>query len=281
MENKIYILGDIHARSFYKPILQVKDCPIIFLGDYMDPYYWEGFCDEEGIENLKEIFDFARNNKNVILLAGNHCASWLWSRMGFERTSQEFYKELHKIYRENVDLLHPIYKIGDTIFTHAGICNGWVNAMNNIFQEEGRNFKITEETIIPYIENEWALELQHDEAPNQHFGYASLNSPIFCIGRSRGGDAPYGGPFWADFEYDHWYRTDDWKCYQICGHQQGELTGLVRTGDYIACLDSRAIFEYYPDTHFVKPSEINDEKTKAEIPEKAWKGATIGPRKNP
>jgi hypothetical protein len=150
--------------------------------------------------------------------------------------------------------------------------------MNSIFEEKESSFRITEESVIPYIENEFALELKNDTAPNQHFMYSSLNSPIFCIGRSRGGDDPYGGPFWADFEYDHWYRPDDWKCYQICGHQQGEHTGLVRTGDYIACLDSRAIFEYYPDTHFVKPSEINDEKTKAEIPEKAWKGATIGPR---
>lgn len=152
--------------------------------------------------------------------------------------------------------------------------------MNNIFEKEERNFRITEETIIPYIENEWALELQHDKALSEHFGYASLNSPIFCIGESRGGDSSYGGPFWADFECDHWYRPNDWKCYQICGHQQGQLTGLVRTGDYIACLDSRAIFEYYPDIHFVKPSEINDEETKAEISEKAWKGATIGPRKS-
>jgi len=45
--------------------------------------------------------------------------------------------------------------------------------------------------------------------------------------------------------------------------------------DGLACIDSRAIFEYYPDTHLIKPSEINDEKTKAEIPEKAWEGDTI------
>jgi hypothetical protein len=42
------------------------------MGDYMDPYYWEGFTDEEGIEKTREVFDFARNNKNVTLLTGNH-----------------------------------------------------------------------------------------------------------------------------------------------------------------------------------------------------------------
>ena len=69
--NKLYICPDVHCRNFYKPLLKVKD-PIVFLGDYMDPYYYEGFHDENGIENLEEIFDFARNNKNVTLLLGNH-----------------------------------------------------------------------------------------------------------------------------------------------------------------------------------------------------------------
>lgn len=274
MENKIYILGDIHARSFYKPVLQVKDCPIIFLGDYMDPYYWEGFTDEEGVEKLKEIFDFARNNKNVVLLAGNHCASWLWSRMGFERTSQEFYKELHKIYRENVDLLHPIYKIGDTIFSHAAICTGWINRLNSYFEFKKNDFRITEENILSYIQNEWALELKHDKAIPSGW-YSILESPIFDIGQSRGGDSAYGGPFWADLYADYWNRPFDWKNYMITGHQQQETTGSIFMHDGLVCIDSRAIFEYNPETHFIVPSQLNDEKTKAEIPDFAWKGRTI------
>lgn len=70
---KVYILPDIHCRSFYKPILEVKDSPVVFLGDYMDMYHFEdGLSDEQGLENLKEIIDYARNNSNVTLLAGNH-----------------------------------------------------------------------------------------------------------------------------------------------------------------------------------------------------------------
>ena len=34
--DKMLIVSDIHCRSFYKPILNVKDTPIIFMGDYMD-----------------------------------------------------------------------------------------------------------------------------------------------------------------------------------------------------------------------------------------------------
>lgn len=270
--NKIFIISDVHCRDFYKPILNIKNTPIIFLGDYIDPYYWERFSDKEGIEKLKEIIEFARNNKNVTLLVGNHDTSHIWSYMGFERTSQEYYPELHRIYRDNIDLFHPVYKIKDTIFTHAGINNGWINTVNKSFVDNA--FKVTEDNIVSYIENEWTLQLQNDQASYEQFRYPSLNSPIFDIGRSRGGDAPYGGPFWSDL-YDDWKNPEGWKCVQVFSHQQGETTGLLRTWDSGMCVDCRAIFEYDIDTHLMKPSELNDEYTKNHIPEYCWKGNII------
>lgn len=41
----------------------------------MDPYRYEGTDDKDGIENLEEIIDHARNNKNITLLVGNHDCS--------------------------------------------------------------------------------------------------------------------------------------------------------------------------------------------------------------
>ena len=194
--------------------------------------------------------------------------------MGFERTSQEYYKELHKIYRDNIDLFHPIYKIGDTIFSHAAICTGWINRLNSYFEFKKSDFRITEENILSYIQNEWYLELKHDKAIPSGW-YSILESPIFDIGRSRGGDSAYGGPFWADLYADYWSRPFDWKNYMITGHQQQETTGSIFMDDGLACIDSRAIFEYNLETHFIVPSQLNDEETKAKIPDSAWKGKTI------
>lgn len=207
-------------------------------------------------------------------MTGNHDASWIWSNMGFERTSNEYYKELHKIYRDNIDLFHPIYKIGDTIFSHAGICSGWINVLNKRFEFDKVNFQLTQDNIIDYINNEWNLELKNDRATLMGW-YMVLNSPIFDIGRSRGGDCAYGGPFWADLYDDHWNRPFDWNYYQITGHQQREATGTVYTDDGLASLDSRAIFEYNPENHVIVPSQLNDEETKEKIPNVAWKGTTI------
>ena len=135
-------------------------------------------------------------------------------------------------------------------------------------RSQTKEVNISEDNIISYIENEWALELEHDQASNQHFRYSSLDSPIFCIGRCRGGDSPYGGPFWADFNYDHWNRPEGWNCYQVIGHTQRENTGSIGIKDHIVCIDSRAIFEYDIITHAIKVSDINTEKVKSEISEK-------------
>lgn len=76
MENvidSIIIISDIHCRDFYKPALKIKDKPIVFLGDYLDPYPWEGFSFENGLANLEEIIDFKKQNPDrVTLLLGNH-----------------------------------------------------------------------------------------------------------------------------------------------------------------------------------------------------------------
>lgn len=260
MTNNIIIVPDVHCRGFYKEVLNVKDKKVVFLGDYMDPYHYEGTTDEQGVENLKEIFDYARNNKNVTLLAGNHDCSWIWSWLGWERTHYEHYHTLHKLYRDNIDLLHPCLQVEDVLFTHAGVSGGWIEAMNRSFELEGSDFRLTKDNVIPYIENEFTIELKNDLADHPRIYGGTLRSPIFCVGRSRGGNAPYGGPFWSDFNYD--YRDpENWNLTQIFSHTQREETGSVGRKGNGYCVDSRAIFEYDPKSQIISLwHEENSEK---------------------
>ena len=247
MMNNLIIVPDVHCRNFYKPVLKITDKPVVFLGDYMDPYHWEGFSDKEGIENLEEIFDYAKNNDNVKLLIGNHDCSWIWSRLGWERTQQKYYKDLHKLYRENINLLHPCYKLNDILFTHAGVCKGWIDFMNNRFKHEDSTFRLNQENIVPYIENEFIQELKNDTASDDHWYGGVLNSPIFYVGACRGGNIPYGGPVWSDFEYDYADPTD-WNLTQIFSHTQRDITGSIGQKGNGYCVDSRALFEIDLDT---------------------------------
>jgi len=67
------IIPDIHSRDYYKSILSNTEDKIIFLGDYGDPYPYEGRDDDDTIEAMMNIFSFAQDNPDrVVLLIGNH-----------------------------------------------------------------------------------------------------------------------------------------------------------------------------------------------------------------
>lgn len=73
---KILILPDIHGRPFWKKAVEKyknEVDKIVFLGDYLDPYVWEGITRKNAIRNFEEIIDYKINNKDkVVLLLGNH-----------------------------------------------------------------------------------------------------------------------------------------------------------------------------------------------------------------
>ena len=228
-ENKIYIIPDCHCRDFYKPVLNIKDSQIVFLGDYLDPYSWEGFTFKHGLDNLKEIIQFKRDNpERVTLLIGNHDFNSLWQMNWASRFTSS--KEAFNLYKENLNLFDP-YKIIDNIFfTHAGVCKGWYDYWNI-------------EDISKFIDKEWNSFLlnpfeEHD------FG-------LFDCGRCRGGWIEYGGIFWHDAYESYEFNPIDYI--QVYGHTQLEETGksvhFNLEGKPMYCVDSRAIFEYNLDIH--------------------------------
>ena len=247
-------MPDVHCRDFYKPVLQIKNTPIVFLGDYMDPYFYEGTTDKRGIENLEEIIDFARNNQNVQLLVGNHDESYIWSFMGFERTSVKYYDYLHKLYRDNIDLFKPCLKCNGVLFTHAGVSKGWIETMNRWFELDEGTFRLTQDNIDNYITEEFKNELQYEFATGRLLD-KYLRSPIFSIGFVRGGDAPYGGPFWDDFNMEY-QDPDNWNLIQIFSHTQRKVTGSIGINGNGYCIDSRAIFEYDVENQTVSKANL-------------------------
>lgn len=261
---EILIIPDSHSRSFFHKVFKVTDKPVIFLGDETDPYIYEGFTDEDGVDNLKKIIEYKKSRpKDVTLLVGNHAESFIWSFMGFERTDMEYYKELHKIYRDNIKLFEPCKLIDDTLFTHAGVSHGWLNGRNLSFERNNSQFRLNKDTIVPYIQNEFNLELERDKAL-QHGWHACLESPIFDIGFARGGHG-YGGPFWNDFNDE--FTNPEWDLWQVFGHTQCRQTGLIRQKYHSFCLDSRTVFEYDTETHEMHLSDLteNYENVKARL----------------
>ena len=69
----IAIIPDVHGRQFWKDVIPRKDEfeKIIFLGDYLDPYGFEGISNLNALDNFKEILEFTKNNlhKHISVIA--------------------------------------------------------------------------------------------------------------------------------------------------------------------------------------------------------------------
>lgn len=198
----ILVCGDIHGRKFWKePCKNVENYEkVIFLGDYLDPYGFEGISVEEAIENFKEIIDFKKQNMDkVILLIGNHDCPYVFKTY-FEfssyhcRHSAMFHDKIHKLFNENIDLFQIAYvyneqtlslkkEYNDILFTHAGVESGWLKK------------------VVGYDGNDIheICNLLND-LPNTEKGLRTL----FCITEERGGRDRYGSCIWTDVHDMMW-----------------------------------------------------------------------------
>jgi hypothetical protein len=159
--NKILTLGDIHGRSVWKKILFGGDNEffmwklaategylehegpfefqsydkIIFVGDYCDSY---NKSNTEILENLEDIVLFAKTYPDlVVLLLGNHDVHYIVSNECCSGYRSEMRPDLNRIFTENADLFKFAYLdefthevngrtiTNKTIWTHAGITQGW------------------------------------------------------------------------------------------------------------------------------------------------------------
>ena len=91
----ILIIPDIHGRLFWiSATKKYPDLPVIFLGDYLDPYtYYEEILPSEALANFKEILDFKKTNmERVTLLLGNHDIHYFDKDMNSSRKDKGRYE---------------------------------------------------------------------------------------------------------------------------------------------------------------------------------------------
>ena len=126
------LISDIHSRLFWKDVipffkLHPEEC-IVFMGDYVDPYLQDHVPENEIVERAADIFQFAANNKNnIILLQGNHDEVYLRNGIGAKcRFCHSQANQLFELYGEYKDLFKRYHVAFDTLFTHAGVTKNWL-----------------------------------------------------------------------------------------------------------------------------------------------------------
>ncbi len=73
MKNWI-IIPDVHGRRFWRKAVEGLDTPgheedrVVFLGDYVDPYPWEGILPGEAVKELEDIIALKKRNPDRVVL---------------------------------------------------------------------------------------------------------------------------------------------------------------------------------------------------------------------
>ena len=230
--DKILIIPDVHGRPFWKKAVEKYDDydKIIFLGDYVDPYPYEGITVEMALENLKELSEWLEGKEKVVLLLGNHDMHYIddyfYRECGGCRLSSMSRKPINDFVEKHKDKIKLAYEAEiegkKYLFSHAGIISDWYKD----YQREIGGLNVDNINAI----------LDSDKR----------GSVLSDVSFYRGGWSNCGSIVWADIR-EHLYNKGVNELqslkgvYQIFGHSQQEYEPIIT--ETFACLDCRAAFE--------------------------------------
>ena len=231
----ILLISDIHGRSFWKDAVEKyadKVDRIVFIGDYLDPYPWEGITRKDAIRNFDKIIAFKNANKDkVILLLGNHDGPYIdkkrfYTRSRYDSSNAYHIEEMFRSHRSFFQLAHEEYLNGKRyLFTHSGLVYEWYHRNRNLIGE------LTVDNLNKLKDTPQGM------------------SALCEVSARRGGSTKYGSIVWGDVRdmYEGLNKELPWD-FQIFGHSQQEEHPII-TKEF-ACLDCRKAFILTDDGGF-------------------------------
>ena len=225
------IIPDVHGRRFWRDAVKGhEEDKIIFLGDYVDPYYWEEILPSEAYKELLDIIAFKKAHPdNVVLLLGNHDLGYLDPAICTCRRDSYRAETLRKLFEDNLDLFDIIHTEemdgGKVLFSHAGIAENWIRQRKRIVGK------------LDAFRPENLNELLHGGKPKRELLFLALSD----VSRFRGGTDKVGSPVWADVqEYLEGERLLGGYLH-IFGHTLHE-GGAINVRDHGFCVDCGRAF---------------------------------------
>lgn len=226
------IIPDIHGRTFWnvpEVVNHLGEEHVIFLGDYLDPYDYEGINTAQAFDNLLSIVELKKQHPDkVTLLLGNHDLHYMDGRLEGGRYDYLHGLRNRQFFTENAHLFQITYEAEfggkKFLFTHAGLLRGWVETNRNFFGGPAP------EAVPTLLNDMWADPVRRK----------TLLATLADIPYSRWGNTEFGSPVWSDVEDIDDSVEEIEGVYQIFGHSQ-QLKDTV-IGEHFACLDCRRPF---------------------------------------
>ena len=223
--SKILIVPDIHGRSFWHRAEElVNDVDkIVFLGDYLDPYGYEGITFDMALEEFEKILEFKdKYNDKVVLLIGNHDCHYIsTSFMDCSRLNYLKRQDIHELYMKHIDKFNLVWEYDKWLFSHAGVHQEWMELCQFTI-DDLKDFKTFREENFP---------------------------SLACLSFYRGGWNTVGSCVWADLRESIKHELLP-EFHHIVGHTQLEANPYRDKN--ITCVDVRRCFILDTETEEIK-----------------------------
>lgn len=180
---KLVAIGDIHGHDSWKQVVaQEQDADMfVFVGDYFDSFTVKGL---DQINNFLDIIEFKKQSKvPVVMLVGNHDYHYY---PGIEDSGTSGYQTLmapsiQAVINDNKHNLQLIYKMGEFIFTHAGLSSEWLD--DNIVMWDVPNLAMYVNDLFYYQPQKLAYR-----------SYKQVGDKVYGVGGY--GSETFQGPLW-------------------------------------------------------------------------------------
>lgn len=258
---ELMVIPDVHGRFFWKEpvkyVLENTNIPIVFLGDYLDPYY-DDFFDEKDeplipnirtmddvnlltIKNFREILFLKKEYKDrIVLLLGNHDCTYMFGEyMCKVRMDRRNYREISTLFRENKNLFQLAHEM-------------YINGKHFIFSHAGINKKYAFQCFGDDVNEDNVVALFNDAYRNENYGVIDSLSMYSRYRGKWGGD--YGSLIWADgLEWFTDINENESYGFSVVGHTKFKKYTVV---DNFAFLDTKECFIIDKEGDIKKIEEI-------------------------
>lgn len=237
------IIPDVHGRTFWREAVdRHSSLPVVFLGDYLDPYARENITPEEALANFKDIIAFKQANKDrVTLLIGNHEIHYLDTFYRFSRKDTLHADYIHQLLVEHLSLFSMASQTemnGKTfLFTHAGIVEAW---WKKFFPDTPTDAMSVCKALNAKMSNIETLS-------------TFIDSALMEVTKRRGGEAEAGSCLWADLD-EHKKAKPFSGIYQVFGHTQQKKKAVIKRS--FADLDCHQAFLIMPSGEIVEEKKL-------------------------
>ena len=227
---KILIIPDIHGRIFWKeainkfPKEKYPKLDIVFLGDYVDPYDFEGISRQDAINNFKEILEVANTDDRVKLLIGNHDMHYWYNAPYKSRVDHKNYDIIKDMFLQNFTLFEVAFEKTINkqkyLFTHAGVTKQWYEHLKFIgdisLQSKFGKLSDEQKKYCKFLKKIKPCAKDLNKLKINFQGQANL----WMVSYARGGDYSNGSCIWEDLREWYFNGTEIEGLWQIFGHSR-------------------------------------------------------------